>query len=161
VGAQVRKDQSLDEAKDEMLKAVDELVTRPATRDEVERARQTLLKNLELNLKNTDFVGLTISEWAAQGDWRLLFLQRDRLRKVSPEDVQRVAAAYLKPSNRTLGLYVPVEKLPERAEIPRAPGVASLLKDYKGDAPLAVARTSILRRATSSRACGAASSRSA
>ena len=36
-----------------------------------------------------------MSEWASMGDWRLLFLNRDRLRKVTPEDVERVAKAYL------------------------------------------------------------------
>ena len=70
------------------------------------------------------------------GDWRLFFLHRDRLRKVTPEDVQRVAATYLKPSNRTLGLFVPTQK-PDRAEIPPTPDVAALLKDYKGDAAVA------------------------
>jgi zinc protease len=137
-GAEARKDQSLDAAKDELLKTLDELSGKPVTQEETERAKQTLLKNIELNLKNTDFVGLTISNWAAQGDWRLLFLHRDRLRRVAPADVQRVAAAYLKPSNRTLGLYLPADKVPERAEIPKAPNLAALVKDYKGDAPLTV-----------------------
>ena len=103
----------------------------------MERAKQTLLKNIELNLKNTDFIGLTISDWAAQGDWRLLFLHRDRLRKVVTEDVQRVAGSFLKQANRTVGLYLPVDKVPERAAIPRAPNVAELVKDYKGDAAVA------------------------
>src|SRR5262249_13043975 len=136
VAAEVRKDQSLDTARDELLKAMEEVVTRPPTHDEVERARQTLLKNLELNLKNTEFIGLTISDWAAQGDWRLLFLYRDRLRHISADDVLRVAKAYLKPSNRTLGLYIPVDQLPERVEVPRAPNITEVLKDYKGDSVL-------------------------
>ena len=138
VGAEVRKDQSLDTAKDELLKTIDELTTKPITKEEVERAQQALLKNIELNLKNTEFIGLTISDWAAQGDWRLLFLHRDRLRKVTPNDVQRVAAAFLKQSNRTVGLYLPADNVPERAEIPRAPNVGELVKDYKGDVPIAV-----------------------
>ena len=32
----------------------------------------------------------------AQGDWRLFFLRRDRWRKVTPADVERVAVAYFK-----------------------------------------------------------------
>jgi zinc protease len=138
LGAEVRKDQSLDAARDEMLKTIDELGAKPPTKEEVERAKQALLKNIELNLNNSEFVGLTISNWAAQGDWRLLFLHRDRLRKVTPEDALRVATAYLKPSNRTVGLYLPVDKLPERAEVPPPPNVTEMLKDYKGDAEVAV-----------------------
>ncbi len=137
-GAEVRKDQSLDAARDELVKTIDEVASRPPTQEEVDRARQALLKNIDLNLSNSETVGLWISEWAAMGDWRLLFLHRDRLRNVTPADAQRVAAAYLKPSNRTLGVYIPLDKLPERAEIPSAPDVAGMLKDYKGDTQVAV-----------------------
>ena len=40
------------------------------------------------------------------GDWRLLFLNRDQVEKVTPEDVARVAKQYLKPDNRTIGRYL-------------------------------------------------------
>ena len=72
----------------------------------------------------------------AQGDWRLFFLHRDRLRKVSTEEVARVAAKYIKPANRTLAMFIPDAK-PDRAEIPATPDVAAILKDYKGDAAIA------------------------
>ena len=52
------------------------------------------------------------------------------------EDV-RVAAKYLKPANRTMGLFIPTAK-PERAEIAPTPDVVSMLKDYKGSAVVAV-----------------------
>ena len=32
-----------------------------------------------------------MSEWESMGDWRLQFLFRDRIKKVTPEDVARVA----------------------------------------------------------------------
>ena len=69
-------------------------------------------------------VGLTLSEFVGAGDWRLFFLHRDRLRKVTVEEVQQAAAKYFKPSNRTLGLFIPT-KQPERAEIPATPDVAA------------------------------------
>ena len=65
-------------------------------------------------------VGLTLSESAAAGDWRLLFLERDDIKKVTEQDVLRVAKAYLKESNRTLGEFIPT-KNPDRAEIPPRP----------------------------------------
>jgi zinc protease len=91
-----------------------------------------LLKQIDLTLNASDRVGLQLSEWMAMGDWRLFFLHRDRIKKVTPADVQRVAAAYLKPSNRTVGLFVPTPK-PDRSEMPPAPDVPAMLKDYKGD----------------------------
>lgn len=130
--AMVRKESSLDDARDTVLRTIDALAAEPVTQQEVDRARAQILRDLELELTNPEQVGLELSEWASQGDWRLLFLHRDRIRKVTPQDVQRVAAAYLKPSNRTVGLFIP-EASPARAEIPAPPDVASLVKDYKGD----------------------------
>jgi len=131
-GAQVRQDMSLDEARDILLQTIEGTAAKPPTKEEVERARASLLKSVELTLNRSDSVGLNLSEWIAMGDWRLFFVNRDRLKTLTTEDVQRVAVAYLKPSNRTLGLFVPTAK-PDRAEIPASPDVAALLKDYKGE----------------------------
>src|SRR5262249_33434608 len=95
--------------------------------------KNSILKNIELSLAASDSVGISLTEAASQGDWRLLFFFRDAVRKVTPADVQRVAGAYLKLTNRTLGLYLPTEK-PDRVEIPESPDVPSLLRDYKGAA---------------------------
>ena len=95
------------------------------------RATQ-ILKQVELSLNNSEQVGLTLSDWDGMGDWRLLFLHRDRLKKVSVADVQRVWAKYFKPANRTVGLFYPT-KSPERVETPARPDVLALVKDYKGD----------------------------
>jgi zinc protease len=135
-GAEVRQDASLDAARDALLEVVERLTANPPTKEEVDRARTQLLKEIELNLNSSDQLGVELSEWIGMGDWRLLFLHRDRLRKVTAEDVGRVAAAYLKSSNRTLGLFIPTAN-PDRAEIPATPDVAALVKDYKGDAAVA------------------------
>ncbi len=131
--AEVRKESSLDDARDTLLKTVEEITTRAPTSEEVERARTSLLKDIDLTLNSSDRVGLALSEPMAAGDWRLFFLHRDHIKKVTDADVQRVAAAYLKSSNRTVALFIPTPK-PDRAEIPAVPDVAALVKDYKGDA---------------------------
>jgi zinc protease len=43
-----------------------------------------------------------------------------------------VAQTYFKPTNRTVGIFLPVAT-PVRAEIPTAPDIVALVKDYKGD----------------------------
>src|SRR6202012_6293237 len=92
--------------------------------------------NVDISLRNAEQVGLFLSEWEAMGDWRLLYLDRDRVKKVTPEDVKRVAATYLKPSNRTMGEFIPDAK-PDRSEIPARTDVAAAVKDYKGEAVMA------------------------
>ena len=136
VAADTRKEQSIEEAQRVMLETLDSLTTRPVTDAEVNRAKAAVLKSIELGLNDSTRIGLQMSEWIAQGDWRLFFIYRDRIRAVTAGDVNRVAQKYLKPSNRTVGLFLPTEK-PDRSEIPAAPPIDSLVKDYKGDALVA------------------------
>ncbi|MBL0312865.1 MAG: insulinase family protein [Holophagaceae bacterium] len=134
--AQVPKTGNLDEAKDILLKTVEEFTKNPATQEEVDRAKTSQLKQYELILNQSDRLGLGLSEYMAAGDWRLFFLQRDRIRKVTTVAVRNAAEKYLKASNRTLGLFIPTAA-PERAEIPAPTSVAELVKDYKGQAAVA------------------------
>jgi zinc protease len=135
--ASVRAGDSLDAARDALLQTVESLSANPPTKEEVERARTALLKDLEQTFNSSERIGLAMSEWLGMGDWRLFFLHRDRLRRVTPEDVGRVARQYLKSSNRTLAMFIPTQK-PDRAEIPPVPDLVAMLKDYKGDAALSV-----------------------
>ncbi len=134
--AQLGAKDSAPAAKEALLAAVEGLAKKPPTKEEVERAKTTLLKDFEFMLNASDRIGIQMSEFAAAGDWRLLFLSRDRLEKVTPEDVSRVAAKFFKAANRTLGEYVPTEK-PDRAELSPVADLAPLLADYKGRARLA------------------------
>ena len=132
-GAILNKTDSLDAARTAMLDTIDGVVKEPPSKEEVDRARTRLIKEMDMSLRDSERIGLFISEYNAKGDWRLLFLDRDRLNKVSPADVQRVAAAYLESSNRTIGEFIPDAK-PDRAEIPAKSDVAAEVKDYKGSA---------------------------
>ena len=134
--AEVRQEQPLEAARAALLGTLDGLAAAPITKEEVDRARTKLLKEIELTLNASDKVGLHLSEFMGAGDWRLYFLHRDRLRAVTPEQVQTAALRYLKPSNRTIGIFVPEAK-PDRSEIPVTPDLVALFKDYQGDAAVA------------------------
>jgi len=134
--AEVLKDKSLADARTAMMNVFDTMKDNPFTKDEVDRAKNKLMKNWELAFNNSDRVGRAMSEYIAQGDWRLWFVYRDNLEKATTEDVNRVATTYFKPSNRTVGIFIPEEK-PDRAKIPSPPDVTAMVKDYKGKAKLA------------------------
>lgn len=131
--AEVRQDGDLDETADALFSTLEELKQeKPPTEEEVNRAKNEYLTSIELSFNNTRSVALQLSEWAAMGDWRLLFLHRDSLEKVTPADVQAAANAYFLESNRTVGRYYPSEQTPPRAEIAAAPNVAELVDGYVG-----------------------------
>jgi zinc protease len=135
--AEVRLEQPPQPVLEKMTKVIEEFKAQPVTKEETERAKAHLLKNIELNLTRSDRIGVELSEWAAMGDWRLFFIHRDRIKKLEPADLQRVAERYLLTSNRTTGVFLPT-KDPERSEIPETPAVAALVKDYKGSQEIAV-----------------------
>lgn len=131
--AMVRLESPVEEARKALLETVDEIKAKPFTKEEMERQRTAWLKNFELTLNDSQRVALGLSGWQAMGDWRMMFLHRDRVEKVTLEQAQKAAEKYLIPSNRTVGVFVP-EKSPVRAQIADAPDVAKLVEGYQGRA---------------------------
>lgn len=113
-----------------MLETIESFGAEPVTEVEVERARVKWLKNWEQTFANPEAVGMVLSESVAQGDWRLFFLARDRIRDARLADVQRVATQRLIADNRTVATYVPTDK-PVRAPAPQRVDVAQVMKDFK------------------------------
>ena len=134
--AQLGPGQDVNKARSAMAAVADGLTRSPVTAVELERARTQWLNGWEQGFTDPEVVGVQLSEAIALGDWRLFFLQRDHVKRALLADVQRVAALYLKPDNRTVALYSPVVE-PQRAPPPARVDVAALVKDYKGDASVA------------------------
>ncbi len=136
MSAAVRTEKSIDEALSAMVATIDEIKTKPFTVEEVNRAKMQWEKGFDLTMNNAEEIALGLTAWQAQGDWRLLFLHRDRMRKVTTAEVQKAALKFLIPSNRAIGRFIP-DKTPTRAEVADTPDVAAMLKGYKGDATVA------------------------
>jgi zinc protease len=125
------KDRPLDAVRAALLAEVEGLATRPVTQEELDRARTRVRNGYEQVLNNPAQYGVLLSEAIAKGDWRLFLLDRDRVEAATLADVQRVADLYLRPTNRTVGQFLPGDK-PQLANVPKAPDVAALVRDYAG-----------------------------
>ncbi len=134
--AQGTKASDLDEIRKTTLSVIDEMETNPPTEAEVNRAKTKSESQFDLLTRNSERLGLFLSEYIAAGDWRLAFLTRDRVKNATATEIDRFARTYLKDSNRTVGLFIPIDK-PDRSEIPPTPDVLALVKDYKGGAVMA------------------------
>jgi zinc protease len=131
----VAKDKSLDEAKKVFLAELDKISTQTFTEQDLSRAKAKLLKGLE-NLKNNTLgMSINLTEIIGAGDYRLLFLYRDAVEKLTVADLQRVAAKYFIPSNRTQGIFIP-EKDAQRVRPKEYSDeeIVSLTQNYKGKA---------------------------
>lgn len=133
IDAEVPRDGSLDEVRELLVGLVEDMGNQGVTDEEVNRARQQILKARDLAATDTAQIGIALSEWTAQGDWRLYFLHRDRIEKVTPAAVKSVAAQYLQRNNRTVGVFIPTEKA-ERVAVPGTPDVQALVANYQGRA---------------------------
>jgi zinc protease len=132
-GAQLAPGQDPKAIHDPMLAVVEGLGREPLTAGELERARTKWINAWETAFTDPQTVGLAMSEAIAQGDWRLYFLQRDRVRDVTLADVQRVAEQTFVQSNRTLATYVPTER-PLRAPAPARVDVAAQVAQLRPSA---------------------------
>lgn len=122
---------NIDSIKNVLLNAGDEIGTIKFTDQDITRAKNTLLKNIDDVNNNTLRLAITLTEIIGAGDWRLWFLYRDRVEKLTVADLERVAQKYYLKSNRTYGVFVP-DASPKRTTVSETPDIAQLLKDYKG-----------------------------
>lgn len=132
VSATLNDDQSLDEVKKVVLDNIARLSTEPPTREEVERARTSILQRMDRTFANSQQLAMNLTETIADGDWRLLFTNYEELKRVTSEDVQQIAKTYFKDSNRTIGTFIP-DATPDRTTVPDAPALDALLRSYTPD----------------------------
>jgi zinc protease len=129
-GAVVKKGDPIEPVRDEVIRIVEGFGDTPPSAEEMDRTRQNFLNAAEKTLANHEALGVQMSEYIALGDWRLFFLARDDVEKVTAEQVAKASLAYFRRDNRTVGYFLPEED-PKRAEIPEAPSVAEVMKDFK------------------------------
>ncbi len=120
--------------RDRMISIVEGFARSKITDEEVARFKAKAKKRFKLLFANSAQLGIALSEYIAAGDWRLLFLRRDLVTKLTADDIQKAAAAYLVSSNRTLGTFVPT-KAPTRAPQKETPDIAKLVAGYQGAPP--------------------------
>jgi zinc protease len=137
-GARLAPGQDIDAARNELLGTIESMAAKPITAEELARAQAKWLNEWNRRFRNAESVGVALSDAVGQGDWRLFFLLRDRVRDLKLADVQRVATQYLLPSNRVLGTYLPTDQ-PLRAPAQDRVDIASVVRDYKGDPGVAQA----------------------
>ncbi|GLC90686.1 peptidase M16 [Cupriavidus sp. TA19] len=136
VMAETSRDQSLAAARAGLITQVEGFAEAPVTEAELERARVRMRNAYDHYMSDPGALGIALSEAIAKGDWRLFFLNRDRIETTTLADVQRVAQNYLQSSNRTVGLFVPSAQ-PSRVQVPAKPDVAAMVNGYQGKPALA------------------------
>jgi zinc protease len=129
-GAVVKKGAPIEPVRAALTKAVESFGDKPPTAEEMERVRRNYTNEIEKSLNDPQRVGVALSEVIALGDWRLFFVGRDRIATIGAEQVAAASKRYLRRDNRITGQFLPDDQ-PQRAQIPPAPSLASVMKDFK------------------------------
>ncbi len=129
-GAIVKPGDSVERARDRLIEVVEHTFEQAApTRAEMDRMRRTAETDAERALADPQGFGVALSDYIAQGDWRLFFLFRDATERVESTEVAAAAQRYFRRDNRTVGIFVPEDK-PQRADVPAPLVAADMLKDF-------------------------------
>ncbi|KIA89715.1 M16 family metallopeptidase [Kaistella jeonii] len=129
----VPKDKNLDVTEKLVKTELDKIATTNYTEEDLARAKSKLVKQIADTKNNTIGYAISLTEIVGAGNYKLAFLYRDNVEKLTLADIKNVAQKYFKSNNRTIGLFVPSanemrvkpsEYLPSQ--------IASLTSNYKG-----------------------------
>lgn len=134
-GFAVANDKDIKVTQDVVRAELDKITTIKYTDQDVSRAQAKIIKQIESIKNNTISFAINLTEIIGAGDYRLGYLYRDAVEKLTKEDIQRVAEKYFRSNNRTVGVFIPSkdEQRTKPVEFTDEQIVA-LTKEYKGKA---------------------------
>ncbi len=134
-GVAVPNDKDIRVTEDIVRAELDKIGTTKYTDQDVERAKAKIIKQIEDIKNNTISFAISLTEVIGSGDFRLGYLYRDTVEKLTKEDIQRVAEKYFRSNNRTVGVFIP-SKEEERVKSVEYTDeqITAITKDYKGKA---------------------------
>ncbi len=127
-----------------LLEEVARAAGAPITAEELARAQRRAEADFVFQTNSVTAQARQLGYWAMIGDWRYLTTYLDRIRALTPADIQAVAQRTFVTDVRTVGHFVPAEG---GGSAPPPPREASARVDRpkRGDRPIALPRPSTAR----------------
>ena len=88
---------------------IEKIKKEPPSEREVQKAKNQIESSFIMEQDSIDTEAMKYGTFEMLGDWRLIDKYLESIRKVTPEDVVRVAKKYLNEDNRTVGILVPTK----------------------------------------------------
>lgn len=102
-------DKTINEVEKALYEEVERIKAEPPTEREVRKAKNQIETEFIMGQDSIFFQAEILGIFEMLGDWRLKDKYLEGIRKVIPEDVQRVAEKYLIGDKRTVGILIPVK----------------------------------------------------
>jgi len=98
-----------EELESALYEEVEKIKDKPPTEREVQRAKNQIEAGFIMGQDSVFFQAKMLGIFEMIGDWRLKDKYLEGIRKVTPEEVQRVAKKYLIEDKRTVGVLIPIK----------------------------------------------------
>lgn len=108
-GATAAQGKEISEVEKALLNELEKIKKEPPSDYEVKKAKNQIEASFILGQDSFYMQARLIGTFEMVGGWRLINTYLEGIRKVTPEDVRRVAEKYLVPEKRTTGILVPLE----------------------------------------------------
>ncbi len=95
------------EVENSIYKEINRLKKEPPSAYEVQKAKNQIEASFIMDQDSIFMQAMNYGIFEILGDWRLINKYLDGIRKVTPEDIMRVANKYLSEDNRTVGILIP------------------------------------------------------
>ena len=90
---------------------IEKLQSQAVSSEELTRAKNQLIAELVFKMSSNFGLAESLTYFqAAAGNWRYLAEHSDKLEKITPQDIERVARKYLVKSNQTVSILKPPAK---------------------------------------------------
>lgn len=103
-------EKSISEVENALYEEVEKIKKEPPDEREVQKAKNQIEAGFIMGQDSLFSQAQIIAMFEMLGDWKLIDRYFEGIRKVTPQDVQRVAQKYLVEDKRTVGILVPIKK---------------------------------------------------
>ena len=100
---------TIEEVETALYEEIDKIKQEPPLQSEMQKAKNQIEADFIMSQDSIFYQAMVLAQFELIGDWRMKDTYLEGIRKVTPEDVQRVARKYLVADQRTVGILIPVK----------------------------------------------------
>ncbi|HEX2482470.1 MAG TPA: pitrilysin family protein [Methylomirabilota bacterium] len=142
VSATARPGVTAEQLEAALLEEVRRATAAPITAEELARAQRRAEADFVFQTNSVTAQARQLGYWAMIGDWRYLTTYLDRIRALTPADIQAVAQRTFVTDTRTVGHFVPADGGGGTPPPPPREASARVDRPKRGDRPIALPRAS-------------------
>jgi zinc protease len=97
------------DVEDTLYREIENIKKVPPSEQEVQKAKNQIEASFIIEQDSIYMEAMKYGTFEMLGDWKLINRYLEGIRKVTPDDIARVAKKYLKEDNRTVGILIPTK----------------------------------------------------